>query len=185
MAEIPHARYSDQVAIARPLAQKAWYRSGAMEVRCHTICPNCNSSDLQRASLIHAAGMYESRGRVRGLLLASGDALLLGRYGGTSQSRLSKMVGPPIRIPYVSSAIVWLVGFFPVMAFAGRGKLSTLMEIVSVAYLLLLPSHLLAALSYNLIVRPKKCRSWEATFMCQYCGALIEPHSSAQSRAQA
>lgn len=89
-----------------------------------------------------------------------------------------------MRLPFVLPVILWLVGFFPVMAFAGRGKLSTLMAMISVAYLLLLPSYLVAALFYNLFVRPKKYGIWESTFMCQRCGALIEPHASTQSPAQ-
>jgi hypothetical protein len=59
-------------------------------------CPSCNSSDLRKASLIHAAGVYESQGQVRGLFF--GD-LFFGRYKGTNQSRLSKLVGPPAKFP--------------------------------------------------------------------------------------
>ena len=147
------------------------------------ICPKCQSSDLKKVSLVYAAGSCESRGRVRGWFLGSVDGLLIGGYRGTSQSRLSRMVGPPMRLPYVSPVIFWLAGFFVVMEFAGRGKLSTLMAIVSVGYLLLLPSYLLAALFYNLLVRPKEYGAWENTFMCQRCGALIQPHGSTQSPA--
>jgi hypothetical protein len=102
--------------------------------------------------MIHAAGMYGSRGQVRGLLL--GDSFF-GRYRGTNQSRLSKLVDPPAKFPYATPAILWLVGFFPLMAFIGREKLSFAMGLVSVAYILLLPALVVSAFVYNLFVYPK------------------------------
>jgi len=73
--------------------------------------------------------------------------MLFGGYRGTSQTRLFKMVEPPKRAPFVSPVILWLVIFFPLMAFVGRG--STLIAIIAVGYIALLPSYLLAALFYN------------------------------------
>ena len=61
-------------------------------------------------SLIYAAGVYESRGRIRGLVSVSGDGFLFGSYGGMSQSRLSKAVNPPSKLPYVA----------PIHSLAGR-----------------------------------------------------------------
>jgi hypothetical protein len=84
------------------------------------------------------------------------------------------MVGPPKKGRYAASTILWLLGFFVVMAFAGRAELSTPMALISVAYLFLLPTLLLWALFYNLFVYPKKYRTWERTFLCQRCGALAE-----------
>ena len=37
------------------------------------ICPRCNSTDLKKVSLIYAAGVCESRGRMGGLLFGNGD----------------------------------------------------------------------------------------------------------------
>ena len=98
------------------------------------ICQSCNSSDLIKLSLIHAAGLYESRGRIRGFLLGQSDGLLFGSYRGKNQSSLSKMVRPPAKFPYATPAILWLVGFFLLMALVDRGKLSFAMGLVSVAY---------------------------------------------------
>jgi hypothetical protein len=102
------------------------------------VCPNCNSSNLKRVSLIHAAGVYESRGRFRGLLFGGTDGALFGRYRGTSQSRLSALSNPPARAPYLGPIILWRIGFFILMSFDGRGKLSWEMAALSVAYLFLL-----------------------------------------------
>ena len=136
------------------------------------VCPNCNSTDLKTASLIHAAGLYESRGRIGGLLFGNGDGFFVGKYRKANQSRLSKMVAPPRKAPYVLPVILWLMGFFIVVAFAGRGKLSWMMGALSFGYLLALPAYLLIALFYNVLFRPKKQKRWEGRFMCQRCGAL-------------
>ncbi len=150
------------------------------------VCPNCNSSDVKRVSLIHAAGMYELRGRISrpdlGIPCGECDGLLFGRYKGTSQSRLSKAVSPPTKLPYAAPAIPWLLGFFILMAFAGRGKLSWMIGIVSVGGVLLLPVYLFAALFYNFFVRPKKYRDWLEKFMCQHYGALNEALTVPQGR---
>jgi hypothetical protein len=91
------------------------------------ICPNCNSTDLKKLSLIYEAGTYESHGRLHGLFLGSIGGLWAGRYRGTNQSSLSKMVAPPMKLPYASPTILWVVAFFILMAPVGRGKLSMLM----------------------------------------------------------
>src|SRR5882724_9144888 len=122
------------------------------------VCANCNSTDLKKLPLIHAAGVYESSGRFRGFFFGDSDGLLFGRYKGTSQSRLSKMVDPPRRLPFAAPTILWLLGFFVLMSFDGRGKLSWVMGVLSVAYLFLLPTYLLASLFYNFFVRPTKHR---------------------------
>ena len=133
-------------------------------------CPHCNSTDLKKASLIYAAGVYQSRGRMGGLFFGKGDAFFVGKYSGANQSLLSKMAAPPTKAPCLSPVGLWLVGFFIVMAFAGRGKLSWMMGVLSVGYLLLLPAYLLAALLYNFFVRPKKYKDWTEEFICQQCG---------------
>jgi hypothetical protein len=142
------------------------------------VCPNCNSTDLKKLSLIYAAGVYESRGRIAGLLLGSGDGFLCGKHKGTSQSRLSKLVSPPRKAAYVAPVILWLMGFFIVMAFAGRGKLSWMMSALSMGYASLLPVYLLVALFYNFFLRPKKKTEWGGKFLCQRCGFVWIPDES-------
>jgi hypothetical protein len=134
------------------------------------VCPNCNSTDVKKLSLIYAAGVYESCGRIAGLILGSGGGHLLGKYKGASQSRLSKMASPPGKAPYIAPIILWLLGFFIVTAFAVREKLSWMMGALSVGYLLILPAYLLAALIYNHFLRPKKYKDWNEEFICQRCG---------------
>jgi hypothetical protein len=112
------------------------------------------------------------------MLFGSGNAFFVGKYRGANQSLLSKMVGPPRKAPYVAPVVLWLMGFFIVMAFAGRGRLSLMMGVFSMGYALLLPVYLLVALFYNFFLRPKKKRDWEARFMCQKCGFVWNPDKS-------
>jgi hypothetical protein len=148
------------------------------------VCPNCHSSDVKKASLIHAAGVYESRGQILGFLAGSGDGLLFGRYRGTSQSRLSKAVRPPRKWPYASPAILWFLGFFILMSFDAQGKLSWEMAALSVAYIIALPAYLLGSLCYSFVVRPRKLKNWDRKFVCQRCGAIFEGESSSGADAQ-
>jgi hypothetical protein len=139
------------------------------------VCPNCNSSNLKRVSLIHAAGVYESRGRFRGLLFGGTDGALFGRYRGTSQSRLSALSNPPARAPYRWTDHFMANRILHPDVFRWTRKLSWEMAVLSVAYLFLLPAYLLASLFYNFFVRPAKHRRWKEKFMCQRCGTISVP----------
>ena len=86
---------------------------------------------------------------------------------------LSKMAGPPRKAPYLRPLALWLLGLFIVMALAGRGRISMTMAVFDVAYILLLPALLLAALAYNLFVRPRSIKAWESKFMCQRCRTIL------------
>jgi hypothetical protein len=132
------------------------YVSGEIGVSFCMVCPSCNSTDLKRVSLIYAAGVHESRGSLRGLVFGDGDGLPFGRWRGRSQSLLSRRMAPPRKAPYLAPALAWLLGFFILVAFAGRGKLSWLIGVLSAAYALLLPTYLLASLFYNFFVEIKR-----------------------------
>jgi hypothetical protein len=94
----------------------------------------------------------------------------VGKYRLGKPEPAVKMVGPPKKAPYVVPVVLWLMGFFIVMAFAGRGKLSWMMGVLAVSYLLLLPGYLLAALLYNFFVHPRKYKDWNEKFIRQQCG---------------
>lgn len=146
-------------------------------------CPKCHSTNLERVSLTYARGVYELRGRFIGWLLGAG--LGLGRYRGGTQSRLSALLSPPRKFSYGLPIVLWLLGFFPFMAFVGRGKLSWTMGLVATLYILLLPALPIAAFAYNLVVYPRKYKRWETTFICRRCGLLIAAQTSSRSIARA
>jgi hypothetical protein len=83
------------------------------------------------------------------------------------------MVRSPQKAPYVGLRSCGLSGFFVVMAFAGRRKLSWMMGFLSVVYVLLLPEYIVGALLCNFLVHAKKFRAWDQKFICQRCGATI------------
>jgi DNA-directed RNA polymerase subunit RPC12/RpoP len=138
-------------------------------------CPACGSSQLRRMPLVHAITTYRSGGWILGSLLGGTDGLLLGRYGGRTESRLARMVRPPTRLPLGWPVAFWLAGLFPIMATAGRERLSRPLGIISVAYVLLLPCYIVTSLVYNLFLRRSRLCRWEKTWLCQQCGARIEP----------
>jgi hypothetical protein len=73
------------------------------------------------------------------------------------------MLGPPKKAPYGIPIVLWLLGFFILIAFDGRGKLSTVMAILSVVYVLLLSAFLIGTFVYNLFVYPNKYRKCVAS----------------------
>jgi len=82
------------------------------------------------------------------------------------------MLAPPGKAPYGQPVLLWVIGFFVLMVFAVRGKLSDWMGMLSVAYLFLLPGYLLGATIYNLFLRPKRIQAWDRQFLCERCGAF-------------
>ena len=82
------------------------------------------------------------------------------------------MAAPPRNVPFIEPIVLWLLGFFILMAFDARGKLSWVMGALSVAYIFLLPAYLLGALFYNLCIRTKNYRDWEERFLCLACGLV-------------
>jgi hypothetical protein len=138
------------------------------------VCPNCNSTDLKKLSLIYAAGLYESRGRIWGFSARIGENLFFGKYRSANQNLLSKAASPPKKLSYSGPIILWLLGFFPTMGFVGTAKLSPVTSLISITYVLALPVYLLVVLSYNRLVHIQKHKHWERRLMCQRCGAIIE-----------
>jgi hypothetical protein len=146
----------------RPFPGSATRHTNRLSLNC---CPDFRT-------LFYPAGVDESRGRIGGLLLERADGLVLAKYRGTSQSKLSKMVRSPQKAPNVAPAILCL-SVFVVMAFAGRRKLSWMMGSLSVVYVLLLPEYIVGALLCSFLVHAKKFRAWDQKFICQRCGATI------------
>jgi len=175
---------SGRSELVRPTDDNIWYGCRCVGVSYCMICPSCNSTDLKKLSLIYAAGTYESHGQLHGLFLGSIGGLWVGRYRGTNQSSLSKMVAPPMKLPYASPTILWVVAFFILMALFGRGRLSTLMALVSLGYIFALPAYFLGALLYNFILRRRKYKKWEAQFLCQRCGTVLEAARSSRPDTQ-
>ena len=130
--------------------------------------------------MVYAAGTYEFRARFCALLFGGAGTVQFGIYTAKRQSRLSQSVAPPRKLPFLRPICLWIMGFFMLMSFLGRGRLSSMMGILAGFYLLLLPSYLLGSLFYNVFVRPWKYRRWERRWLCLRCGAVVDDASHAR-----
>src|SRR5207237_9597380 len=98
------------------------------------VCPTCNSSDLKKLSLIHAAGSYELRGSLLGALIGSGGGLLFGSYRVKSQNLLCRMAATPRKMHFISPDVLVILKFFKLMALSARGNLSCVLGTLSISY---------------------------------------------------
>jgi hypothetical protein len=114
-----------------------WYVYAETGIKLVMVCPSGNSANLKKLSLIHAAGTYESRGRVGGPVLGSRDGLLFGKYLGTHLSQLSKMAGPPKTAPCGTPIALWLIGLFMLMSTAGSGRIASIIGLLLVMFYVL------------------------------------------------
>jgi hypothetical protein len=83
------------------------------------------------------------------------------------------MLNPPKKALYLAPMLLWLIGFFVVMAFVGKEKLSSMMALLAVGYILFLLAYFSGALYYNLLLRPQKVKAWEGKFICNHCGTVV------------
>ncbi len=149
-------------------------------------CPNCHTSDLKKVSLAYQEGVSRARtkSRLRALLFGEdgpnvivGTAVMKGVY----QTDLSRELRPPKKWSYgkvllwagivsVISLIVFthtvmgsssMISALPVVVFGGIGLG------VFLVLLLLVWRH-------NLLVYPQRYSRWNASYVCQRCGALSQ-----------
>ncbi len=78
-------------------------------------CPNCQSEDLVRTSILYADGLSDLDAQTRGIGIAFADSgAVLGfgraRTSGTLQTRLSKQASPPCKKRYRYIVIAWILG---------------------------------------------------------------------------
>lgn len=154
------------------------------------VCPSCSSTDLKKLSFVYASGTYDGKGLNRGLVLsADGPGVHIGRSRGTYQSKLSQIAAPPKKRSFVKAILFWLAGMV-VVAILSRNLLHSLPRnqareldnLAGLVYLLILPILLVWIFWYNRRVYPELFRQWDSRFMCQRCGAIIEPQASAASQ---
>src|SRR5215469_11622745 len=77
-------------------------------------CPKCNSDESNKLSLVYLNGISDIRTRSRGRGFDFGEtagAFSFGSRGrGTFQTRLSKLAGPPPKLPYRHVILWWALG---------------------------------------------------------------------------
>jgi len=80
-------------------------------------CPTCNSSELVKLSLVHAAGISGIKAHSRGRGLALGESGVGVSFSGaeiegTLQTQLSRIASPPRKKRYRYFVNVWVLGLF-------------------------------------------------------------------------
>src|SRR5260370_10319238 len=118
------------------------------------VCTYCNSNDVRKLSLIYAWGTFEPKGQMHGSSYGGRSGFYFGRFQKQTQTRLSAAASPPRKGRSIPLAVLWLIGFFIVIASAGRRRISTTMALFSVSYVLLLPGLVIGMFVYHLAVSP-------------------------------
>jgi hypothetical protein len=160
-------------------------------------CPSCQSTNLQKLSVIYNSGLFDVRASSAGII---GGGFYIHR--GTRQSRLSQIAAPPRRRSDLRVALLWLLGSCllavtiseirpqaldqagqnyhgPKQAMHKSGAMtrhpSTAVDhFVAVALFLLLAILLARVYRHNRYIYPSAIQRWNSSFMCRRCGAIAE-----------
>ena len=157
-------------------------------------CSVCHSTNLVKLSLAYEQGLsdYQGQSRSRGLFAGTGG---LGLWGGsttttgTSQSRLSARLSPPIKWSYWTTLKVWFAGLI-VLCFVGGALIPAnalnAKEFIREfgwgldAYVGLLVFFGWFVWRYNRRIFPVKRRNWNRSFLCRRCGDIaLHTHNGA------
>ena len=146
-------------------------------------CPNCNGSELKRASLAYEEGRSRlaARTRLRGMVFGDGANVIVGTAvtRGMNESEMSKRLRPPRKWSYrklfFGAGLVSLVSLMVYIHFV-MGSSSTVSGLPVVVFgaigLGVLLVLLLLVARRNLLVYPRQCAEWERSFVCQRCGTV-------------
>jgi hypothetical protein len=157
-------------------------RGKPMDLRC----PDCNSSDLKRLSLVYQGGLSRVKTRSRLLALVFGKGgpdLVVGRAAahGIQQTELSRTRKPPVkwsyrRLVFRAMALTFVaLGAYIVFVASGTPPVSTLplklyVFLAPVVFLVLA----FAVWRHNYLRFPQEYARWDRSFICQRCGAICQ-----------
>jgi hypothetical protein len=149
-------------------------------------CPDCNSADLKKASLVYQEGQVhvDSRTRLRAFLFGNeGPSLIVGKAAtqGVHWTQLSKLLSPPRKWSYVrlilGSLVVTLAALFAYILFVASSPppvttlpLKMYVFLAPVVFLVLA----FAVWRHNHLTFPKEYARWDQSFVCQRCGAVSQ-----------
>src|SRR5262249_4243854 len=129
-----------------------------------------------KLSLIYMGGTYDGTGVSRGVVLSGGGlGVFRARRRSIRQSKLSKAAAPPRKWRLVKPLLYWIGGllFLPLVRVSRHAW-----DALFWTYCSVVVAYLIAAVFYNLFRYPKALQEWESLFMCQQCGAIIQPQAS-------
>ena len=149
-------------------------------------CPDCNSTDLKRLSLVFQEGLSGVKTRSRLLALVFGEGgpdFAVGRAvtHGVLQTELSRTRKPPVKWSYrrlifraMALTFVALAAYIVFVA-SGTPPVSTLplklyVFVAPVVFLALA----FAVWRHNHLTFPREFARWDRSFICQRCGTVSQ-----------
>ena len=151
-------------------------------------CPQCNSTDLKKLSLVYQEGFSQvnTRSRLRAIAVGSdGPDMIVGRITGrgTAQTELSKASSPPRKWRSGKLLRYWffglVVGSWVVVALDwSKTDSKTVISIPFLAFAVACVGVFvvlaLGLWKHNRSTFPKEIARWNRSFVCGRCGAVSE-----------
>lgn len=149
-------------------------------------CPNCNSQDMKKVSVVYEEGVSRTKEQTRLRALLFGDEgpnVILGSAvtNGTRETELSKSLRPPKKWSY-GKLLLW-AGFVSVISLifyihfvmSSSATVSGLSAVVFGAIGLgVFVVLLLSVWRHNHLVYPRQYAEWDRSFICQRCGGVSQ-----------
>jgi hypothetical protein len=174
-------------AVDAAFTKEGWFppestapRGGYVELRC----PDCQSAELKRVSLVYQEGLAHIKTRSRFLGFVFGENspnLVTGRavMRGVQQTELSKILNPPVKWSYLRlifrAVILTFVALAAYIVFVASST-PPVSTIPLKLYVFLAPVVFLvlafAVWRYNHLVYPLQYAQWDRSFLCQRCGVV-------------
>ena len=160
------------------------YGGGAMDLHC----PNCNSTDLKKVSLVYQEGLsrVNAHTRIRGVVVGSeGPDLVLGRATtkGTQQTDISKALTPPMKWSYgklfgwsllVFLSVGWTVFYVNTITKNSSSVSSVPLTIYAVLSTGIFVAVFLVYWRHNNSTYARQYAEWNRCFICQRCGTVSQ-----------
>lgn len=136
------------------------------------ICPQCQSNNSRKLSLIYQENLIHTTGITRGSVGLKSSATYTNETHTTS---LGKAVAPPLK---PKSNIILIIKII-LIAWLSIVILTLIKAFLLLQFLLfiVLPLYLFRKFRKNLLYSqqyPKLYKKWETSFMCQRCGLIFE-----------
>jgi DNA-directed RNA polymerase subunit RPC12/RpoP len=155
-------------------------------------CPNCDSSDLKKVSLVYQEGLVRARAttRVRAWLLGDdGPQMIAGaaKTNGVLQMSVSENLAPPTKWSY-RKLILWsalfsfglLIAYVHSVMQSSRAASSLPVIIYAGLFPVVFAVCMFLVWRHNSLFYPREFERWNRSYVCRRCGAVADPGPSLQ-----
>lgn len=130
-------------------------------------CPNCQSENIQKLSLIYQAGSSDFSAVTRGAGIGTGGLGIGGAStDGTQVSGLAKKYAPPPKFPAIKTFVLGFVAALIAGAIANSNLVTWIGIVLSIALGIFF-------LYSNFKVHPVAMEKWNRKYLCMRCETLI------------